>query len=579
MHNRQLAHLFSRLADALELKGESGFRPAAYRKAARVLLTLHKDVAELAENGELELIPGIGTGIAKKIREFLSTNTIRKYEEAIADLPPGLFDMLNVPGIGPKTVRLLFQHLGVSKITELQRVLDDGSAATVPGIGARRIENMRRALASVGLAGDRMYLDEATALARDLTGFLQSDAQVVQRIECAGSIRRGCDSVGDVDLLVAADSAQEVVSALSAYSAAVIRPASVSTQRVSLLLGTGDTRRKVDVHIAGSSCWGAALLYYTGSKDHYAALRELAHRSGLRLSEHGLLKGKRLVAGNTEQEIYEKLGLRWIEPELREARGEIEAASAGQLPHLITIDDIHSDLHMHTDHSDGTATLEDMAAACARLGYTHMAIAEHSPSAGYAGGLDDDRLQRLCDEIDAHNSRSDRIRILKSSEVDIRPDGELDYPDSLLRRLDFVIASVHQAFHKDVTRRICGAIQHPLVHMIAHPSGRIIGRRRGYDVDLEQVIDCAAHYRKILEINAYPGRLDLNDIWARRAREAGVLLSINTDAHATDELNWMQFGVTTARRAWLEPEHVINCLSYKELSDLLTAIRNSQGRV
>lgn len=575
MHNRHLARLFSRLADALELKGETGFRPIAYRNAARTLLSLNEDIAHLAETARLESIPGIGTGIAKKIREFLHTGSFRKYEEAVADLPAGLFDLLEVPGIGPKTVRLLFQHLGVTKLADLQRVLDDRTAATVPGIGIKRIESIRRSLASVGLAGDRMYLDEALTVAGELIERLRSATGVVQKVELAGSARRGCDSVGDIDLLVAASSAQNVASLLSADRLVSVDATDAGTERISLRVKTENAPRRVDLHLSRENCWGAALQYLTGSKAHNDALRQLAQQHGFKLSELGLFKGDSRVSGRTEQEVYTTLGLRWIEPELRENRGEIEAAAAGQLPQLITLKDIRSDLHMHTSRSDGAASLEEMVSACKTLGYSHIAIAEHSPSAGYAGGLESDELQRLCDEIDRLNSRTNGFRILKSSEVDIRPDGKLDYPDSLLQRLDIVIASVHQAFHKNVTQRICDALAHPLVHMVAHPSGRIIGRRRGYDVDLDEVIDCAARNNKILEINAYPGRLDLSDTWARQASRAGVLLSINTDAHATDELNWMRFGVITARRAWLEPRHVANCLEYKELLNLLARIRSN----
>jgi len=289
-----------------------------------------------------------------------------------------------------------------------------------------------------------------------------------------------------------------------------------------------------------------------------------------------VFRGERRLAGKTEEEVYRTVGLPCIEPELREDRGEIQAAFDGRLPHLLTQKDIKSDLHMHSSRSDGTASPEQMVEGCRKRGYTHMAFAEHSASVNYAGGLSDDRLEELCDWVDAENGKHGRFRILKAAEVDILSSGKLDYPDKLLERLDLVIASIHQGFKHNCTERMCSAIAHPLVHLIAHPSGRIIGRRDGYEIDLEKVIACAAEHGKVLEINAFYARLDLSDIWARKAKEAGVLLAVNTDAHGLADLDWMQYGVLTARRAWLEPKDVVNCLNASQLRTLLAAIRAGQ---
>ncbi|MBM3314671.1 DNA polymerase III, partial [candidate division WOR-3 bacterium] len=383
-------------------------------------------------------------------------------------------------------------------------------------------------------------------------------------------------SIRDVDLLAAAGDGPAVVAAFTGHPR-VRQVLAAGTTKASARFETGDGLRQVDLRVIDDASWGAALQYFTGSKAHNVALRALARRKGLKLSERGVLRRGRRIAGRTEQEVYAALGLPWIDPELREDRGELAAAATGSLPGLVTLDDIRADLHMHTDRSDGTASFEEMARACAARGYSHIAVAEHSVSAGYADGLDIEALQRLCDHIDAFNgnAHSRRFRVLKSSEVDIRPDGSLDYPDRVLARLDLVIASIHQAFQRDATRRMCGAIEHPLVHLVAHPTGRIIGRRPGYDIDLDRVIDCAARHHKVLEINAYPGRLDLSDLWARKATQAGVKLAVNTDAHSAADLGWMRFGVTTARRAWAKPGDIVNCLTYRQLLKLLSEIRGN----
>lgn len=319
--------------------------------------------------------------------------------------------------------------------------------------------------------------------------------------------------------------------------------------------------------------FGAALQYFTGSKDHNVKLRSIAREKGLKVSEYGVFRGRKRVGGATEEEVYRAVGLPFIEPELREDRGEIEAAAEDRLPELVTLDDIRCDLHMHTSRSDGHDTREAMVEACRARGYTHMAIAEHSVSASYAGGLSADQLRRHCDWVDKYNAKAKRFRILKAVECDIRLDGKLDYPDALLARLDLVVASIHQGFRKSVTERICAALEHPLVHAIAHPSGRIIGKRPGYDVDLEKVIACAAEHGRILEINSFYGRLDLSDTWARKAKEAGVKLAVNTDAHAVADLDWMQYGIKTARRAWLTKRDVVNTLTLARLLRLLERMR------
>jgi DNA polymerase (family 10) len=564
--NRAAARLFERIADALELKGETGFRVLAYRKAARVLDETTADVRDLDREGQLGDLPGIGEALRKKIAEFLATGKMAKHDEAVADLPAGLFELLEVPGLGPRTVRQVWQELGVTDAKGLKRAIDDGSFAHLPGQGKKKATRIAQGLRTGETTTRRMYLPEAFELAGSVVDWL-NQLPGVRHCRFAGSLRRGQETIGDIDVLLTGPKPEAAIERFKSHP------------RLERLLAAGETRasglfhaqylRQVDLRVLEESAYGAALQYFTGSKEHNVALRALAQQQGLKLSEYGLFKGERRVAGRTEAGIYRRLGLAFIEPELRTDRGELAAAAEGRLPKLLTLEDIRADLHVHTTRSDGVATLQEMAASARKRGYTHLAVADHSRSAHYAGGLSEDDLLRHCDEVDRFNRHSRGFKVLRANEVDIRIDGTLDYPDSTLERLDFVVASVHQGFKKDVTRRICAALEHPLVHCVAHPTGRLIDQREGYDVDVEAVIECAARLGKALEINSFYGRLDLSDIWARRAAEAGALLSINTDAHSVEEMDWMRYGVLTARRAWLEPRNVINCLSLAELKTWL----------
>lgn len=569
--NQELARIFERIADALELKGETGFRVLAYRKAARILADLTEDVTELDRENRLETVPGIGSGIAKKIHEYLATGKMKKLEEATAGIEPGLFALLDIPGVGPKTVKLLNDKLRVKNIDDFKRVLTDGSAAQLPGMGKKKVENILKGIEQIERATSRMYLNEAFELSELIIEHIRSGSDVKEVI-AAGSLRRGRETVGDLDILATGNNPQQIVHRFVTFP--MIRQVLAAGEtKASIVVASANELRQIDLRVVEPETFGAALQYFTGSKDHNVALRALAQKMGLKISEYGVFKNERRIAGKTEFEVYQAIGLPYIEPELREDRGEIAAAQENRLPVLVRQEDIKSDLHIHTTASDGSSSLIEIVQAAQQLGYTHIAITEHSESAGYAGGLTADQLLSRCDEIDRLNENLKKFRILKSAEVDITPDGKLDYPDSVLARLDLVIASIHQAFNRDATRRICNAIEHPLVHIIAHPSGRLIGKRPGYDIDLEKVIECAAQNRKILEINSYYERLDLNDVWARRAKEAGVLIAVNTDAHSVSDLNWMRYGIMTARRAWLTKNDIINCLSLGQLMKLLMRLR------
>jgi DNA polymerase (family 10) len=569
--NSELARMFGRIADALELKGETGFRVLAYRKAARALVDLGADVETLDAQGKLEEVPGIGAGIAKKIHEYLSTGRMQKYDEVVTSLPSGLFEMLSIQGVGPKTVKQLHEKLGVSTPAELKQAIESGRFAELPGLGEKKGANILHSMHTEELTGERMLLDEAFELADAVLDHMKRCSRV-RRLAYGGSFRRGKETIGDIDILATGTAADEIIEHFTAHPR-VQQVLAAGGTKASVRLESRGKTRQVDLRVLTDPEYGAALQYFTGSKDHNVALRALAQKQGLKLSEYGLFRGEKRVAGRTEQGVYAAIGLPYIEPELRENRGEIEAGAGDSLPTLVSRDDIKSDLHIHTSASDGSADFEEMVEAGRKLGYTHVALTDHSMSAGYAGGLSEDALLRHCDRVDQFNSKSSGFKVLKSSEVDIKTDGSMDYPDRVLERLDLVIASIHQGFKKDATKRMCSALANPLVHLIAHPTGRIIGRREGYDIDLEQVIECAAKNHKILEINAFYARLDLNDIWARRAIQAGVKLAINTDAHAPGDLEWIRYGVTVGRRAWLTKNDVVNCLSYSKLMKLLDAIR------
>jgi DNA polymerase (family 10) len=573
--NQELARLFGRIADALELKGETGFRVLAYRRAARALTDLGADIETLDADGKLEEVPGIGSGIAKKIHEYLSTGRMQKYDEAIAGLPAGLFEMLDIQGVGPKTVKQLYEKLGVKNPAELKQAIESGRFAALPGMGEKKGTNILQGIRTGEVTYERMYLDEAFELAETIISYMKLNPNVRQ-LAFGGSLRRGNETIGDIDILATGKRPEEIVRHFTGHP------------KVRQVLGAGGTKastlfesragtRQVDLRVVADAEYGAALQYFTGSKDHNVALRAMAQKQGLKLSEYGLFRGEKRVAGRSEEEVYAALGLPYIEPELRENRGELEAATEGRLPLLVAQKDIKADLHVHTSASDGAAGFDEVVSACNDRGYTHIAITDHSVSASYAGGLSADALLRHCDRVDRFNSKSRDFKVLKSGEIDIKTDGGMDYPDKVLERLDLVIGSIHQGFKKEATKRMCAALAHPLVHLVAHPTGRIIGRREGYEIDLEQVIECAAKHRKMLEINAFYGRLDLNDIWARRAMQAGVRLAINTDAHALGDLDWMRYGVITARRAWLTKSDIINCLSFSRLMKLLGAIRTGEA--
>ncbi|MCS7257825.1 MAG: DNA polymerase/3'-5' exonuclease PolX [candidate division WOR-3 bacterium] len=565
--NKELAQIFYKIADALEFKGEQVFRVLAYRKAARVIEELTDDIEELNRSGKLRTIPGIGEGIAKKIDEYLKTGRMKKYEEAMRGIPEELLELLNIQNLGPKTLALAHKELGVKNLADLKRVIENGSLAKLFRMGEKKVENIKKGIALYEQAQRRIPIDIATKIADMVVSYLKN-APGLKNISPSGSLRRMKETIGDIDILVAAKNGAKIVEYFTKMPG-VIQVLAAGDTKGSVIVKTEDETFQVDIRIVDEDSYGSALQYFTGSKDHNVALRTLAKEKGLKLSEYGVYKGEKKVAGRSEEEVYQILGLKWIPPELRENRGEIEAAQKDTLPNLIDYNDIKGDFQIHTVNSDGSATIEEMVKAAIERGYEYIAITDHSKSANYANGLTVDRLLAEWDEIDRLQKRYKSIKILKATEVDILTSGKLDFPDKILAQADIVVAAVHQGFKHHVTERLCYAIENPHVDIIAHPSGRLINKREGYEVDLEKVLEHARKYQKILEINAYPNRLDLNDIWAKRAKEMGIKLAINTDAHNVADLAWMRFGIGIARRGWLEKADVINTKNWAELRKYL----------
>ncbi len=556
--NKELAKIFDRIADFLEFKGDSIYRINAYRKAARVIKDLPEDIEVLYRENRLKSIPGIGDKIAEKIQQYFETGTIKKYEELRREIPEELMILLDIPNLGPKTLKLAYEHLGVRNLEDLKRVIRDGSLARLPGMGLKKVEKIKKGLEIFLKGQERMLLGEALQIGEKVLAHLES---LASRISLAGSLRRMKETVGDLDILATGDRK-------------TIIQAFVEMPGVEEILAKGDTKasiiledRQVDLRVVEEDQWGSALQYFTGSKEHNVSLRELAKEQGLKISEYGVFSvktGERL-AGTTEEEVYQILGLTFIPPELREDRGEIEAAQKGSLPCLVKYNQIKGDLHVHSRWSDGTADLEELAREGARLGYEYLAITDHSRSMKIAHGLDEKRLEEQIKAIRDINSRKVGCRLLAGIEVDIHPDGTLDMDEAILKELDWVVASVHSHFNQDATERIVAACQCPWVHCIGHPTGRIIFSREPYPLDLERVFQAAASTGTALEINAHQDRLDLRDIHARRAREMGVKMALGTDAHHLGQLWMIRLGVGVARRAWLEPKDVLNTYTLEEL--------------
>lgn len=567
MKNKEIASILARIGDALEIKGELGFKIVAYRKAARILEDLTEDVEKIARENRLQQIPGIGSGMAKKIQEYLETGKMKKYEEALSGLPEGLLNLLEVQNLGAKTIHLAHKELAVKDLEDLKRVIEDGSLAQLHGLGQKKVENIKKGIEIFEKAQQRIPIFEAISIVEEVIEHLE-ESPLISRLSPAGSLRRMKETVGDIDILATGKNGGKIIRHFTQF-AGVTRVLAAGETKGSVMISTPGGERQVDLRIVDESSFGAALQYFTGSKAHNIKLRSMAREKGLKISEYGVFQGEKKIAGFDEEEVYRTLDLPLIPPELREDRGEIEAALKGSLPQIIDDSDIRGDLHVHSQYSDGSLPLNEIAELARSCNYEYIAICDHSQSAKYANGLTPERIEQQIREIEKLNQELKGIRILKGVEVDILPDGQLDFPDELLMKLDIVVAAIHSGFRRNVTDRILRAMGNPYVSVIAHPSGRLISKREGYDVDLETVLGEAKKKGKAMELNAYYDRLDLNEFYLKKAKEQGLLISIGTDAHSPGGLQMMRFGVGIARRAWLEKKDILNCRSYEQLMKFL----------
>ena len=561
--NAEIVRIFQEMATVLELTGASGFRVNAYARAARVISDLTVDLAELGDHKSLVAIDGIGDGTAKKIIQYLDTGAVKEHRELLAEIPHGLLEVLKIQGLGPRTVQVLWKQGGVTDLASLTRSLETGELEKLPRMGAKTISNIRESIAFAALSKGRARLGNALPLAERIVEFL-TGVDGTTRIQYAGSLRRGCETIGDIDILA------------STTRPGVLHRAFQAMQGVIKVLVAGETKSsirlepgiQVDLRVVEPASFGAALLYFTGSKEHNVALRERAIKMKLSLNEYGLT-GDSSIAGATEADVYAALGLPYIPPELREQRGELALT---ETPRLIELSDIRAELHAHTVASDGLLTIEELARCAIDRGYHTIAVTDHSPSSGQANGLSPDRLLEHIDAIKAADAKIPEITILAGAEVDILADGRLDYDDEHLARLDVVIASPHSALRQDsdaATTRLLAAIRHPLVNVLGHPTGRIINRRQGLQPDLGRLIEAAVEHGTALEINANSMRLDLRDVHVRAAVEAGALIAVNTDAHRRENFDELRYGIMTARRGWLRPEQCVNTWSNRKLREWL----------
>jgi DNA polymerase (family 10) len=570
MNNKQLSAVFTLIANLLEIKGEIIYKTLAYRKAAESLDTLGREASEYWEEGNLLEVPGVGKAIAEKIDELLTTGKLEFLEKLKKEVPESLAGWLQVPSLGPKKIAMIWKALSITTLPELEAAAKAGKLRDLPGMGAKSETAILEGIASLSRRSGRLPLGKAYPLAQDIIKVLKGVKGVVDA-QPAGSLRRMRSTVGDLDILVAAKDSKAVIEAF------------INLKGVERVLGKGDIKASIEffdgvraqVWVHPPEKFGTALQYATGSKDHNVKLRQIALDKGLSLSEHALtkVKGKGEILCATEEEVYKTLGLQYVPPEMREDRGEVEAAKANKLPKLIQVKDIKSDLHMHSTYSDGKLTILDMAKAAIKRGLKVITFTDHSVSLGVANGLSIERHKQQVAEIKKIQKQlGDEILILHGSEVEIKADGSLDYPDEFLASLDLVVASLHSSLRQPrekVTQRLLNAIRNPHVDIIGHPTGREIPDREGADLDMDAIFQAAAESGVALEINAHPSRLDLDDAFARRAKDLGVLISINTYAHAEDGFDVLPYGIATARRAWLEPKDVINTWTPKKLTDWL----------
>ncbi len=570
MKNQEVAEIFRQVAALLEIKGDNPYRIRAYQRAAQNIEALTVEVEELAAKGKLERIPGIGKDLAQKIKEILETGTLSLYEELKQEVPPELLKFLEIPGMGPKKAKIIYETLGIKSLEELEKACLEHKLSRLPGFGPKTEQNILKGLKFLQQKVGRLPLGLVLPWAEEIVALLKAQSPL-ERIDIAGSLRRRRETVKDIDILITSKKPLKVMDTF------------VGLPMVEEVLVKGETKTSVrlrqginvDLRVVDPQCYGAALAYFTGSKAHNIRIRELGVQRGLKINEYGIFRGQERIGGKEEDEVFAAVGLPWISPELREDRGEIEAAQAGKLPHLVAYEEVKGDAHVHSKFSDGAASIEEIASYAQSLGLKWVGICDHSQGLKVAGGLPKEKVWEKREAIRSFNKRSRGVKLLFGTEVDILADGSLDYPDEILKEFDLVIAAIHSGFKQDevtLTRRIIRAMKNPYVHVIAHPTGRLLGEREPYPLDMEEIIRVAKETKTALEINAYFKRLDLNDIHVRAAKEAGVKLCIGTDAHLVDQMHYLPLGIAVARRGWCEKKDVLNTLDYKDLKKYLQEI-------
>ena len=574
MINLDMARIFDEIADIFELKGENPFKIRAYRRAARTIETLTQDLKVIAERGginELKKIPGVGEGIAKKILEIAETGDCKKHIELKQEVPSGVLELLAIPRIGPKTAAKVHDELGISSIADLEEAAKLHKLEKLPGLGTKVEENILKGIAQYRRYKGRVLLSEALPRAESIVTELKK-LDAVAKITIAGSLRRMRETIGDIDLLVVSNRPRAVMAAFTCLDGVEDIVAKGDTKSSIILKGID-----VDLRVVDEASFGAAAHYFTGSKHHNIRIRELGMKQGLKINEYGIFRGDQRIGGDDEADVFASVGLAYIPPELREDRGEIEAAKANRIPELVAANDIKGDLHVHTNWSDGKNSIEEMAMTAISSGYEYIAVADHSPAVGIAGGMNEDKITKRQEEIEKLNTRfedeSIKFRVLSASEVDIKSDFSMDFPDDVLKSLDVVVGAIHTKFAQDretMTKRIVTAMENPNVDIIAHPTGRLLGKRDPYEVDMEQLMESARDTGTIMELNSFPGRLDLNDVHCKMAKDYGVLIAISTDAHNAMQMrDVIKYGVATARRGWLEPKDVVNTRGLEEVMKVM----------